>query len=189
MDISTIAGLVVGFLILIAALILGHVPIATLLSPEAILVVFGGTVTATLVSFDQRMLKNAWNALLGAFQSERMGTVEYVNYVMDVARFVRGEGILALQAILPGIELPYLRKGLTLVIDNRPEQFIRESLTTEAEVTYRQQLDNARVFETAGGLSPTMGIIGAVIGLIYVVQSFNDPQTLGRGVASAFSAT
>lgn len=189
MDVSTIAGLAIGLVILVLALILGHVPIETLLSPEAIIVVFGGTLTATLVSFDASTLRSAWRAMQDAFTDNRMSTAQHVNYVMDVARFVRAEGILALQTLLPGIELPYLRKGLSLVVDNRPEQFVRESLSTEAEVIYREELDHARVFETAGGFAPTMGIIGAVIGLIYVVQSFDDPKTLGQGVASAFSAT
>ena len=75
------------------------------------------------------------------------------------------------------------------MLDTRSEKFIRDSLSTELEVSYRESLDHARVFEAAGGFAPTMGIIGAVIGLIYIVQSFNDPSQLGKGVANAFSAT
>jgi chemotaxis protein MotA len=75
------------------------------------------------------------------------------------------------------------------VLDNRTEKFIRESLSTEIEVIYREDMNHARIFETAGGYAPTMGIIGAVIGLICVVQSFQDPSQLGKGVASSFSAT
>jgi chemotaxis protein MotA len=108
---------------------------------------------------------------------------------MDVVGFVRDEGILALQPILDSIEIPFFRKGLQLVLDNRSEKFIRDSLSTEIEVCYREGLDQARVYETAGGFAPTMGIIGAVIGLIFIVQTSQDPSKLGQGVASAFSAT
>jgi chemotaxis protein MotA len=108
---------------------------------------------------------------------------------MEVVGFVRDEGILALQPIIDSIEIPFFRKGLQLVLDNRSEKFIRDSLSTEIEVCYRESLDHARVYETAGGFAPTMGIIGAVIGLIHIVQSSQNPATLGQGVASAFSAT
>lgn len=189
LDKSTVIGLVLGGVILIVALLLGNVPISTLLSPEAILVVFGGTVTATMVSFKQQTLLNALSTLKQCFYQESSNPTECVNYAMDVAGFARQHGVLALQPMLGSVEIPFLRKGLALAVDSRDEEFIRNSLTTEIEVSYRDNMDIARVFETAGGFAPTMGIIGAVIGLIYVVQAFQDPTRLGQGVASAFSAT
>ncbi len=189
MDLSTIVGLSLGLVILVAALILGHVPLETLLNPEALLIVFGGTFTATIVSFNQSTLLRTIDALRGGSPESRLETQGTVAYVMDVVMFVRDEGILALQPIIDSIEIPFFRKGLGLVLDNRSEKFVRDSLSTELEVIYRDTMDYARVFETAGGFAPTMGIIGAVIGLIYTVQAFHDPALLGKGVASAFSAT
>lgn len=189
MELSTVAGLALGLVILVLALLLGHVPPETLLNPEALLIVFGGTLTATIISFNQRTLLNAIGALRGGTPESRLHTHSAIQYVMDVVGFVRDEGILALQPMLDSIEIPFFRKGLNLVLDNRSEKFVKESLSTEIEVIYRETLDYARVYETAGGYAPTMGIIGAVIGLIYIVQSFNDPAQLGKGVASAFSAT
>lgn len=189
MDFSTLAGLALGFVILAIALILGHVPLSTLLNPEALLIVFGGTITATMVSFHAQTLRGALGALRGGSAESRMNTRETIRYVMEVVGFVRDEGILALQPILASIEIPFFKKGLHLVLDNRTEKFIRDSLSTEIEVSYRENLDQAKVYETAGGFAPTMGIIGAVIGLIYIVQTSQDPSKLGQGVASAFSAT
>jgi chemotaxis protein MotA len=189
MELSTVSGLALGFVILALALVLGHVPLETLFNPEALLIVFGGTMTATMVGFNQATLLNALNALRGGTAEGRLDTRETIQYVMEVVGFVRDEGILALQPIIESIEIPFFKKGLNLVLDNRTEKFVRDSLTTEIEVIYRQNMDCARVYETAGGYAPTMGIIGAVIGLIYIVQAFNDPAQLGRGVASAFSAT
>lgn len=189
MDGSTIVGIILGFVILGAAMLLGHVPLGTLLNPEALLIVFGGTVTATMVGFHQQTILKALGALRNSNPEGKLNISEAVSYAMDVVMFVRDEGILALQPMLEQVDLPFFRKGLTLVLDNRTERFIRDSLSTELEVVYREGMDYARVFETAGGFAPTMGIIGAVIGLIYVVQSFQDPAQLGKGVANAFSAT
>jgi chemotaxis protein MotA len=189
MELSTVSGLGLGLLILALALLLGHVPPETLLNPEALLIVFGGTLTATMVSFNQATLLNALQALRGGSAEGRMDTRQTIQYVMDVVGFVRDEGILALQPIIESIEIPFFKKGLNLVLDNRSEKFVRDSLSTEIEVIYRQNMDCARVYETAGGYAPTMGIIGAVIGLIFIVQAFHDPSQLGKGVASAFSAT
>lgn len=188
-DRSVITGLALGLIILVGALLLGHVPLQTLLNPEALLIVFGGTLTATLISFDLPAIGRAIRSLNEASPESALQTHETVGYVMDVVGFVRDEGILALQPILESVEIPFFKKGLQHVLDNRSERFIRESLSTEIEVIYREETDHARVFETAGGYAPTMGIIGAVIGLIYTVQAFSDPSQLGQGVASAFSAT
>ncbi len=189
MDFSTILGLGLGLAILISALCLGHVPYSTLLNPEALLIVFGGTLTATTVSFSQSTLLQTIGALKGGNAESRLDPRDTIHYIMDVVGFVRDAGILALQPMLDSVEIPFFKKGLNLVLDNRTEKFIRDSLSTEIEVIYRQTMDYARVFETAGGFAPTMGIIGAVIGLIHTVDAFHDPTRLGSGVASAFSAT
>ncbi len=194
MEITTIVGLAAGLAILVAGLLLGGVSLWILLSPEALLIVFGGTLTATMVSFTPSLLKRAAEALQQVCKQTDlthalMSPQQAIDYVLDVAYFVRTEGPLALEPLLPEIEIPFLRKGLMLVMDNRPEETIRHQMTTDIEVAYREQLDIARVYETAGGFAPTMGIIGAVIGLISVVQSFSNPSELGQGVASAFCAT
>jgi len=189
MDLSTVVGLGLGLTILVSALLLGHVPFTTLLNPEALLIVFGGTITATTISFRQNTLLQAIGALRGGTAEGKLDPQEAIQYIMDVVGFVRDAGILALQPMLDSVEIPFFKKGLNLVLDNRSEKFIRDSLSTETEVIYRQTMDYARVYETAGGFAPTMGIIGAVIGLIHTVGAFQDPSKLGSGVASAFSAT
>ncbi len=189
MDLSTVLGLGLGLTILVGALLLGHVPFTTLLNPEALLIVFGGTLTATTISFNQNTLLQAISALRGGTEEGKLNPRDAIHYMLDVVGFVRDAGILALQPILESVEIPFFKKGLNLVLDNRSEKFIRDSLSTETEVIYRQTMDYARVYETAGGYAPTMGIIGAVIGLIHTVNAFHDPAKLGSGVASAFSAT
>ncbi len=182
-------GFLAGLSILAGALAFGHVPLHLIFNVEAILIVIGGTITATLVSFNQQTLVHAFRAFKSCFHKNTLSPEYCLDMVIEISNFVRTEDLLALQPLIESIDSPFLRKGLKLVIDNRSETFIQSSLTTEIETVYREQLDNARVFETAGGFAPTMGIIGAVIGLIYVAQSFENPAQLGEGVASAFSAT
>jgi chemotaxis protein MotA len=189
MEKATLTGLVLGAVILVACLILGQVPLKVLLKPEALLIVFGGTFTAVLVSFSGRTLDEAFQAAIRCFYRVPYTTAQCVDYLTEIAAFARTQGLLPLQSMIQNIEIPFLRKGLGLLVDNRPELFVRESLGAEVEMEYRQAMDYARVFEVAGGYAPTMGIIGAVIGLIHVVETFHDPVALGQGVAGAFSAT
>lgn len=189
MDLATLLGLVFGFIILVISMILGQVPLGILLKPDALLIVFGGTFTAVLVSFSMATLLASIRSVIQCFYQEPYTARDCIDYLTEVAMFVRTEGILQLQGLVDGIPIPMMRKGLNLIIDNRSEMFVRESLSTEIEIQYRESMDHSRVFEVAGGYAPTMGIIGAVIGLIHVVQSFHDPVELGKGVAGAFSAT
>jgi chemotaxis protein MotA len=185
-----LSGLVLGFIILVLALVLGQVSIGTLLNPEALIVVFGGTLTAVLTSFDLKSLRKALAAVVRPSSSmQQQGLRETIDYLGEIADYIRAEGILALQPMLHTVEIPLLRKGLEMIVDNRPEKLIHDRLSAEIEVAYREDLEPVRVFEAAAGFAPTMGIIGAVIGLMHVVNAFNNPQHLGHGVASAFSAT
>lgn len=190
MDITALIGILMGVGILITALLLGQMPIESLFTPEALLVVFGGTITVMLISYSKRAIPLAKQGFKQTLSSGSIyGDRELIDYIIEVAEFVRREGPLALRQMLPQIDIPLLVKGLSWVMDNRSESFLREALSNEIEVAYREEMDCARFFESAGGFAPTMGIIGAVIGLVHVVGSFKDPQRLGQGVAGAFSAT
>ncbi|MBK8191217.1 MAG: MotA/TolQ/ExbB proton channel family protein [Vampirovibrionales bacterium] len=189
MDKATVIGLILGCLTLGGALLLGHAPLQALIQPEALLMVFGGTATAVLVSFSTRTLGAAWTGFCHSLREDAFGAEDYLDYLTEISRFVRQEGTLALEPMLAQVEIPFIRQGLQLMVDGQPEAFIRNSLMTEIDITYRDDLDKSRVFEAAGGFAPTMGIVGAVIGLMSVVGSFQSPGQLGEGVAGAFSAT
>ena len=190
MEISTVVGLFMGFAVLLAALLLGHVPFAALLNPEAIVIVFGGTLTTILISFSFPTLTGAIGALQACFNPKRDNSLsEVIDTLVQIAEFIRAEGVLALDPLLQHLDSPLMRHGLSQLIDNQPEARMRDGLMTEIEVEYREQMDHVRVFEAAGGFAPTMGIIGAVIGLIHTVYTVHDPTQVGQGVGSAFSAT
>jgi chemotaxis protein MotA len=186
---SSTLGIVLGIGVFLSALLLGQVPIELLIKPESLVLVFGGTLSALLVTYPPRLF---WKTLrgLGADRSWlNIPESEFIQYVRDVAQFIRTEGALSLQSHLQNIQHPLLHKGLLMVVDNAPASEIRHQLEVECDLICQEMVDAAQILESAGGVAPTMGIIGTIIGLIHVVQSFHDPVELGHGVAGAFSAT
>ncbi len=189
MDFATIAGLVLGLAIVAVSLVLGGVPLDTILQPEAILIIFGGTLASLLINFSFEDIQNAVGNLRYAFREQDIFPQEIVEYITDAAIYIRTKGLLAIQPLLNQVDIPFLRKGLMLVVDNHPVEDIKAQLTIDMETQYRAQVRYARVFEAAGGFAPTMGIIGAIIGLTQIMGSFDSPDKMGHGVANAFIAT
>lgn len=189
MDLATIAGLGLGLAILVVSLLVGGVPAQTILQPEALLIVIGGTFTSLLINFSAPQIQQALGALGKAFREEDLSSYDVVDYLSDAAVYIRTKGLLAVQPLLAHVDIPYLQKGLQMIVDNQPLEHIRAQLTTEMEVQYQNDLQTANVYEAAGGFAPTMGIIGAIIGLVQVMGVLTSPEQLGSGVASAFIAT
>lgn len=188
-DYSVVWGLALGVSILGGAVLLGGIPWHSLINPEAILIVFGGTLASVLINFSSEGFYQLRDGFEQVLDNTAMTTEEWVHDLSDMAAFIRRDGILALQPILNKIDDPFIQKGLQYIVDNRSGHFIQHALATDIEISFRADMDKARVFEAAGGFAPTMGIIGAVIGLIQVAHAFDSPDQLTHGVASAFTAT
>lgn len=189
MDIATIIGLILGAAIVLVSLLVGGVPVYALIQPEAILVVFGGTLTALLINFSFDEIQVAISGLSRAFYKETLTPEDVVDYISDAAVFIRSKGILAIQPLLRDVDIPFIQRGLQMILDNQPQEHVQNLLSTELEVSFRNDNQLARVFEAAGGFAPTMGIIGAIIGLIQVMGMLNSPEQLGKEIACAFVAT
>jgi chemotaxis protein MotA len=114
---------------------------------------------------------------------------ETIRAILHFARVARKDGILALEDQATTVKDPLLRKGLMLAVDGLNPKTLREMLDVDIETAEEQDLVPARVYESAGGYAPTVGILGAVLGLIHVMQSLSDPSKLGAGIAVAFVAT
>ncbi len=189
LDGSTWIGLGLGVTVLVSCLLLGHMPLHMVLQPEALIIVLGGTLTAVMIQFAGQALPLLTSGLQRCLFSTTTEVATIVDYITDMANYIRAEGMLAVQPMLEDIPWPMLRNGVQLMIDNRPDDLIHSTLSTEMEIGYRKAMDQSRLFEAAGGFAPTMGIIGAVVGLVQVVGAFESPQQLTQGIASAFIAT
>lgn len=189
MDLTTIIGLVLGTAAVLVGQVLEGGSVMALVQPTAFLIVMGGTIGAVVLSFPGHMLMGALQSLPGLFFGGGGSLKDTINLLVDLALKARKEGILALQAEIKNIEDPFLRKGLELMTDGTDPQLLRELLETELGFFEEEISHSSKVWETTGGFTPTVGILGAVLGLIHVMENLSDPSKLGGGIAVAFVAT
>ena len=190
MDLATIVGLVLGFGAVIGGQILEGGHISALLQPTAFLIVAGGTIGATFVSFPMRdLLKALKDVRKIIFPGEQdMGQV--IKDLASYSEMARRNGLLALQPLInESTGDSFKTKALQLVVDGTDPQQFKDFMEIELMSFENHEKAGAEVFEAAGGFAPTIGIIGAVLGLIHVMENLSDPSKLGSGIAVAFVAT
>lgn len=189
MDLMTIVGLIVGFTAIIGGMILegGHLGSITQLT--AAIIVVGGTAGAVFVSFPLTTVVLGVRNLKKAFFNSRSNPEALIEEILECSAIARKEGLLSLETRIEDSKDQFFRKGLQLIIDGTEPDVVRNILEVEIDNTEEQGISSAKVFEAAGGYSPTMGIIGAVLGLIHVMENLADPSKLGSGIAVAFVAT
>ena len=163
--------------------------ILSLLQWTAALIVFGGTIGAVLLSFSYVEVRRAVEAWRIVFLWSGEPLARAIDQVLEYAMIARKGGVLSLEDELPNVMDPYLRKALGHIVDGTDPDVVREML--EVESRNREEYDDvaAKVYEAAGGYAPTLGILGAVLGLIHIMQNLADPSKLGSGIAVAFVAT
>ncbi|MCC6346964.1 MAG: flagellar motor protein [Nitrospirales bacterium] len=189
MDKATFFGLLIGISAIIGGNIIEGGSTAHLVQFAAALIVFGGTFGATLLSFSSRDIMNAVKALGLAFRGRSFAPAEVIEEILVILVQARKMGLIALEDQVNRIENRFLRKGLGLMIDGMTPKMIEDILYQEI-ATYEEEMKRAaRVFESAGGYAPTVGILGAVLGLIQVMRNVSDPSKIGGGIAVAFVAT
>ncbi len=189
MDLTSIIGLTLGMLAVFGGAMLEGLPISAIVQPTAFIIVFGGAIGAIMLQSPQADIINALKGLTVIFLGTKEKPGEISKMLVDLALKARKEGILALQNDIGGIEDPFLKKGLELMTDGTDPHLLRELLETELGFFEEERGHASKVWEGFGAYTPTVGIIGAVLGLIHVMQNLNDPSKLGGGIAVAFVAT
>lgn len=189
MDKLSILGMFLG----LAAIIAGHTleggTLKSLVQPVALMIVGGGTMGAVLVQHSSITFWRSIKMVRWVFFPPDVNHPAIIEEIKQWSRIARREGLLALEAQILRVGDPLARKGLQMVVDGSDPQVLRSVLEIDVE-TYEAELrEAANVWEAAGGYSPTIGIIGAVLGLIHVMENLTDPSKLGAGIATAFVAT
>lgn len=189
MQLSPILALVLalGMILVGNALEGGH--ISSLVQPTAAFIVFGGTIGATWLASPNAELKGMFKLLPRIIKKGGADRPALSKALRNVATVVRRDGMLAMERMLPTIEDEFLKQGLRGLIDGNAPEEVEKQLDMESMMIEEKGLASAKVFETAGGYAPTIGIIGAVLGLIHVMRSLDDPTKIGGGIAVAFVAT
>ena len=157
--------------------------------PTAAIIVFGGTLGAVLIQFPLPVVGKAGRYLARVFFQPRQNALARVQELVKFANQARREGIVSLDNKLDEIREPFLKKSLMLAVDGTEPQELRNIMELELDHQAEQEDRIAQVFESAGGFSPTIGIIGAVMGLIQVMQHLDKIEEVGKGIAVAFVAT
>lgn len=183
----------VGLLIAVAAIVLGQYfeggHLSMLLNGPALLIVGGGTLGATMVQSPLPTFVRAMQMLGWVFRPPQREPVAVMQDLLHWCRTARRDGLLGLENIVESVHYDFARKALQLLIDGNDPVVIRETLQMDSAAREARDMLAARVFEAMGGYAPTLGILGAVIGLIQVMNNLTDPSVLGRGIGVAFVAT
>ena len=189
MDILSIVGLVIAFVAILSGNVLDGGNIGQLFQLTAFLIVVGGTVGAVLL---QTTLPVFWRAMVivrWVFVTPKVDLIETIDKIVNWSNLSRREGLLALEDISESEEELFSRKGLQMLVDGNEPDTIRDVMETEISIIEQYDMQAAKVYESMGGYSPTIGILGAVMGLIHVMNNLADPEKLGSGIAIAFVAT
>lgn len=189
MDITTIGGIAIGLTALILGILTEGGQIGAYVGMSAAIIIFGGTIGATVASFPLSVVMNVPRLVIIAFTNQTYEIPMVIKQLVQFSERARREGILCLESELVNVKDEFLRYGLQLVIDGTDPELVRDTLQTKIAFTAERHHQGAAIFEAAGGYAPTIGIIGTILGLINVLSNLSDPAGLGHAIALAFICT
>ncbi len=189
MDILSLLGLLLGFGAILGGQALEGGHIGSLINGPAALIVLGGTVGAVMLQSPLSVFMSSIKMALWVVFPPKLKGEEAIAKILEWSNIARKEGLLGLEDVAENEADPFAQKGLQLLVDGSEPEIIRRVMEVELDAKEHHGNEAAKVFENMGGYCPTIGIIGAVMGLIHVMQNLADPSKLGSGIATAFVAT
>ncbi|MCY0864420.1 MAG: flagellar motor protein [Sulfobacillus sp.] len=190
LDFSAVGGIIFGVIALVGGFVLEGGRAGALLEGTAAMIVFGGTIGATAVSFSLDDLKKVPMLFRVGFTRDQFDPVQLIDKLVRYSDVARRRSLLELEQEIPLAGDPFLEKGLQLLVDNADPTFVRQMLETDIYAKSNQEKMGASIFEAAGGYAPTMGIVGTIMGLVHVLGELNgNPNSLAASIGLAFIAT
>ncbi len=187
MDIATLVGLIAAFGLMLMAILQGG-GLGMFINLPSILIVFGGTAGVILVNFPLSDVLSAVNVAKKAFLFKETNT-NLLEQLMEFANKARKEGILSLQSSIDTIEDEFLIKALQMAVDGQEPDDLKGMLNTEIDYIQQRHALGVSIFESLGGISPAMGMVGTLIGLVQMLQNMSDPSSIGPAMAVALLTT
>ncbi|HUX07346.1 MAG TPA: motility protein A [Acidobacteriota bacterium] len=188
MDISTVLGFLVGFGLVLGSIILGN-GLGFFIDPMSMMIVLGGTFGATLIAFPLADIQKLISALSKAFFHKAETLKELVPRMVEFARVARRDGVLALENVAGEASDLFMHQGIQLVVDGTEPELTRQILETELEKVADRHRIGSGILEAMGNFSPAFGMIGTLIGLIFMLQSLDDPSSIGPKMSIALVTT
>lgn len=189
MDKLSLFGVLIAFSGIIGGQMLEGGSVVILLQLAALLIVFGGTLGAVMLQSPGKVFVNGLRMGRWAFIPPQIVSQKQISQLSAWSNVARKDGMLKLEDQLGMVKDRFARKGLQLLVDGNSGEKIRDVLEVDLHTFEQRSFQSARVWEAAAGYSPTIGILGAVLGLVHVMQSLGDPSKLGEGIAVAFIST
>lgn len=187
---STVIGMVLGFISVFVGMVLKGAPISSLNNPAAFLIIIGGTFSCLFTGFTLEQMRNFPKLIKKTFQtSDSRPKAELLRLFVELSQIARREGILALENKVADIKDPFFRSGLNMVIDGMDPDFVSDVLDAELQIMEQRHAEGMSMFSQAGTYAPTLGVLGAVVGLIAALGNLNDIEKLGHSIGAAFIAT
>ncbi len=188
-DPITLVSILFGIVAVLLGAVLEGTSLLSLISPSAFMIIAGGTTGATLACFSIEEILKLPKSTMMAFQKSKVSVEEIIDVFVELATAARREGLLVLENTPIKVDNPILKRGIRLIVDATDPALVKDMLATEAAITEEEAKTQAGIYQAAGGFSPTMGIIGTVMGLIAVLSHLADTDKLGHSIAMAFIAT
>ncbi|WP_163100738.1 flagellar motor stator protein MotA [Peribacillus alkalitolerans] len=190
MDKTSLIGLILGFIAVGIGMIFKGVSPVVLVNPAAILIIVVGTVAAVVTAFPTTEIKRVPKLFKIIFTERQLvKPEELIKTFSEWAVTARKEGLLALESISEKVEDPFLRNGLNLAVEGQSADYIRDILSEEIDAMEERHLSGAAIFTQAGTYAPTLGVLGAVIGLVAALSNMDNTDELGKAISAAFIAT
>jgi chemotaxis protein MotA len=188
-DIATIGGILLAIACILGGQAIEGGHASSLMQLTAAIIVIGGTMGATAVAFPLNDFLRGLKMGGMAIGNKKIDYATLMEQIIGLATVARRDGVLALEQKLAGINDPFLKRAVGFIVDGVDAAVARDALETEIHGEFAEGVIGAKVWESAGGYAPTVGILGAVLGLIHVMENLSDPSKLGGGIATAFVAT
>jgi len=189
MDILSFLGLIVGFGAIIGGQYLEGGHLDSIMNAVALLIVLGGTLGAVMLQTPLNTFIRSIKMLVWVFFPPKYSAKLILEKILEWNQIARKEGLFKLESLAEFEDDLFIQKGLQLIADGATPEMLREILENDLDIQEQQDIQSSKVYEAMGGYSPTVGIIGAVLGLIHVMGNLADPSSLGTGIAVAFVAT
>lgn len=188
MDIATLLGVISSFGLVIAAILMGG-GITLFINIPSLMIVVGGTLGTTMINYPLKEVFGAIGVGKNVFFTKTLSVEEVINQFIEFGNKARREGILALESDVKDIEDPFLKKGIQLSVDGLEPQAIQSIMDTEVDFLRERHQLGAEIFSTMGTFAPALGMIGTLIGLVQMLQSMDDPSSIGPSMAVALLTT
>jgi chemotaxis protein MotA len=190
MDKTSIVGIFLALIAIGVGMFFKGVPLMALANPAAILIIILGTIAAVTIAFPSNEIKRVPKLFGILFKEQKLlDPSELIQMFSEWAQLARKEGLLALEAKTSDINDAFLRNGLSLAVDGQSADYIRDVLSEEVDAMEERHLSGAAIFSQAGTYAPTLGVLGAVLGLIAALSNMDNTDELGRAISAAFVAT